>query len=152
MIPILIDPDLIEPTRPKCMCGGATVCDACNAKLVFADTIIAKYDAIVSNTFIYEDEKTEIARLRVALQWQEKERGALVKRTRTAEARVDYADDVLKAASIVIKAARNPECNYDTERECGLHGDVYTHHPRWCPRGRLIAAIEAYDASVNDTT
>jgi hypothetical protein len=56
--------------------------------------------------------------------------------------------DLLIAAQKVVEAARTPECNFSTERECGSHDGVYHHHKKWCPRGRLEAALAEYDALV----
>lgn len=49
--------------------------------------------------------------------------------------------DVLAALEAVARAAETPDCNYNTERECGFVNGVYKHHPEWCPRGRLDAAL-----------
>lgn len=54
---------------------------------------------------------------------------------------------VLEAAEKVAEAAREPDCNFNSERECGFSpdGKSYRHHPRFCPRGRLITALAEYD-------
>ena len=54
-------------------------------------------------------------------------------------------EGLLKAAQKVVEAARTPECNFSTERECGFRDGTYFHHKKWCPRGRLEAAIAEYD-------
>lgn len=52
----------------------------------------------------------------------------------------------LRRAERVVEAARTPDCNFSSERECGfLPNGTYKHHPKWCPAGRLLEAIKAYD-------
>lgn len=45
----------------------------------------------------------------------------------------------------IIKAARNPRCNFSEERECGSVNGVYYHHKIWCPAGILEQALADYD-------
>lgn len=60
---------------------------------------------------------------------------------------IEAAANFLVKLAAVAEAARTPDCNFDTERECGWAADrsFYRHHKEWCPRGRLQAALAELD-------